>query len=294
MKIAVAYRGGNNPTDRKLNTFVEGLQATTKHKIIECFRWSRLPPCDLLITTGYAGSTALREAVEKQIPTLIFEVTCFRGFYTDPKDPLFYRSGDAAIFTFCGIQADGVRPQNVPDEPRPHPTILPWHGDDEGTLILAQKPLDHSLGAVDHIDWILEMMEKYPGAELRHNPVMVPRGYNRPIAEALAEVGRTVSYTSTAAVDSVFAGCETICGHKASEAWPVYNDGMSREEWAHRLSWYNFKHDELVDPTIVRWIMSAYDEAREFAKTGEVLIPRPKVDRQAADARYRELFIKGT
>jgi hypothetical protein len=282
MLIAIALRGGENTTDHRLLSLELGLLSLHGVSVRRISREETLPTnTDLFVQTAFGASTSLRDAIKKKVPYLIMEAPSFRGFFLDGG------AEQASTFTYNGVQAGGTRPRDIPDEERPHPELLQSTGED--TLILGQKPNDHSLRGADHVAWIKEKLIEYPEAEFRHNPIMVPKGYNRPLADALADCGRTISYTSTAAVDSVFAGCETIAEHPASEAYGVYD----RELWAHALSWYNFTHSEQTTARVAGWILSGYEEAEANAKAGNVERPRDKVSRPNEDTRYYAEFPYG-
>ncbi len=277
MEISVHLRGGGNLTDARSTAIAKGL-SYLPHTIRIRSRGEVPTGADLVIQTGFNSTTAITSAIESRIPYMIMEATSFRDFY----DKL-----DASTFTYNGLQAGGTRP-NVPSEVRPHPELLEMHTDGP-TMIIGQKTNDHSLRGTDHVEWVLEKFREYPDATLRHNPIMVPKGSLGHIADALADYGRTVSYTSTASVDSVFAGCKTICEHPANEAYGM-NFSPDREEWAHKISWHNFKHEELEDDDIAAWILTGYDEARANAEAGKVEIPRKKMDGKALFERYYQTF----
>jgi len=271
MLVSAHLRGGGNLTDIRTTSISAGISHMCDVRLRGRGDTPE-PRTELVIQTGFNSTPALKWALDNRIPYIIMEGPLFRDMCT---------SQDNSTFTFNGMQAGGTRPTKIPEEPRPHPEILlcKAHG---STIILGQKPNDHSLRGHDHTQWIKEMMDEYPDAELRHNPIVVPPGSQPPIAEALLGCYRTISYTSTAAVDSVFAGCKTICKHPASEAY----DHGNREEWAHRLSWYNFTHEELQTHDIASFIMSGYSQAWEDAREGRQETPRAKVEKDPMIARY--------
>jgi hypothetical protein len=279
MQVVIALRGGENTTDHRPLAFAAGLECLFGVSVKKIGRSERLPgKCDLFVQTAFGASTPLRDAIDRRIPYMIMEAPSFRHFWLEDGRE------EASTFTFNGVQAGGSRPRDIPDEERPHPPLLENHG--EGTIILAQKPNDHSLRESDHVAWLKEKFIEYPEAELRHNPIMVPEGYNKPLADHLAERARTVAYTSTASVDSLLAGLITICDHPANEAYEV----TDREEWVHRLSWYNFTHEEWATAKIASWVMTGLVEASEDAKAGRVERPREKVCRGAGMAEYYAEF----
>lgn len=275
MEISVALRGGDNLTDMRSLAIAEGISYLPHTvKLISRAKAAK-SSADLVIQTGFGRSVALLSAIEQKIPYLIMEAPMFRDLYDVNK---------ASNFTYNGLQNGGTRPE-APMEARPHPDLLPMHTAGP-TLILAQKPTDHSLRGSDHIGWLKAQLDAYPEAEFRHHPIMVPKRHHKPIADALANVRRTVAFTSTASVDSVFAGCETICDHPANEAYEIGD----REEWAHRLSWYQFTHEELKTDDIAAWILTGYDRAYSAARTGDQEIPRERVNGSAICGRYYRTF----
>lgn len=263
MHVTVALRGGENRTDRHALALMEGLERLPNIKVRVIARGEKLPSCaDMFVQVGFAKTTPLIASIIEGIPYLILEEPSFRGFYEN-----------AATFTYNGLQAGGTRPR-VPDRPRPHPDLLSITPNTNGkTLILGQKPNDHSLRGSDHIQWIKDKMKEYPDAGFRPHPLMVPKESLDPLSDVLSDCGRTISYTSTAAVDSLFAGCRTICEHPASEAYEV----KDRQEWAHRLSWYNLRHAELAQPQFALWVLEGYPEAKENAQNGIQEHPRDKL-----------------
>ena len=273
MEISVALRGGENVTDMRALALAKGLSYLPH--TVKLIERAETVSCDLLVQTGFGRSVALLGAIEQEIPYIIMEAPSFRGFYNEAL---------ASVFTYNGMQNGGIRPQ-VPSEPRRAPELQELRTEGS-TLVIAQKPTDHSLRGSDHIAWIKEKLDEYPEAELRHHPIMVPPGYNEPIASALSECKRTIAYTSTASVDSLIAGCETICEHPANEAYGV----TDRREWLHRLSWYNFTHNEYSTDDIAAFVLTGYEEAAEAAKAGKVEIPREKEDGGAVCRRYYRAF----
>lgn len=236
------------------------------------------PRTDLLVQTGFNGTASLRSAQEMGIPFLIMESPSLRYMY----DVRY-----ASNFTYNGLQAGGTRPP-VPDEPRPHPKLWPMKLGKGKTLIFGQKMNDHSLRGSDHVKWIKEKMIEYPDSVLRHNPMMVPKDYQGPLMELLEgdEFVQSVSFTSTASVESLIMGLGTIAEHPANECYNV----TDREEWIHMLSWHNFHHDELEDSDIAAWILTGYEEARANAAAGKFEIPREKMNPSHPFQEYFSAF----
>ncbi|MEE8114384.1 MAG: hypothetical protein V3T23_08505 [Nitrososphaerales archaeon] len=275
MEISVALRGGENKTDWRVLAIAKGL-SYLPHTVTLIGRARPIAyNTDLLVHTGFGGSTALLSAIESRTPYLIMEGPIFRDMYD---------MDTTSNFTYNGLQQGGTRPE-APLESRPHPLIHPEHFEGP-TLILAQKTTDHSLRGSDHVKWLKEQLDVYPEAQLRHHPIMVPPEYNIPISDALVDVGRTVAFTSTASVDSLLAGCETICGHPANEAYGC----TDREEWVHKLSWSTFTHAELATSDITAWILTGFEEARRNAFEGRQEIPRARVDGGTSMGAYYSEF----
>ena len=276
MEISIHLRGGDHITDSRSLALAEGL-SWLPHTVSLRRRTETCRNADLVIQNSFATSLSIEDAIDRGIPYILMEGPIFRTVYG------LY---EASTFTYNGLQAGGTRPK-VPDEERFKPILHDLHTDGP-TMILGQKPNDRSLRGHDHTRWLKEKVLEYPGAIFRHNPIMVPDGTLEPIADALADVGQTVSFTSTASVDSVFAGCRTICEHEANEAYSCDED--NREAWAHRVSWYNLTHKELATDDMAAWILTGYDRALADALAGRQERPRTKVNGWAMAARYYQEF----
>jgi hypothetical protein len=274
MEISVHLRGGDNVTDMRTVALAKGI-SYLPHTVRVRSRGESAAGADLVVQTGFARSAALVDAIERGIPYLIMEAPCFRDIYDVEL---------ASNFTYNGFQGGGTRPK-AGKEPRKAPELQELRTEGS-TLIMAQKPTDHSLRGSDHIAWLQEKLNEYPEAELRHHPIMVPPGHNEPIAVALSKCKRAITYTSTTAIDSGIAGCQTICEHPASEGWR----GGDREEWLHRLSWSTFTHSELGTDDVAAYILTGYEEAKANASEGLQEIPREKEDGAAICRRYYRAF----
>lgn len=274
MQISVHLRGGDNLTDMRSLAIAKGLSYLS-HTVQLKTRAENADGADLVIQTGFGRSVALLSAIEQEIPYLIMEAPSFRGFYDVSL---------ASVFTYNGLQNGGTRPEPL-SEVRRSPTLKDIQKGGP-TLILAQKPTDHSLRGSDHISWLEEVVDEFPDAQFRHHPIMVPEDYQESIDAALNVCGRTISYTSTAAVDSLIAGCKTICRHPSNEAYKV----TDREEWLHKLSWCNFTHQEYETDEVAAYVLNGYDEALADAEIGKQEIPRERVNGSAVCQRYYRTF----
>lgn len=225
---------------------------------------------DLVIQTGFAKSNALMDAIERRIPYIIMEEPLFRGFY--PSD-------QASSWGYNGLAGGAWRPE-PPCEERPKPKLLP-RKTAGGTLIIGQKPTDHSLRGSDHVKWLLDRFIELPEADFRPHPLMVPPGSLPPLERALSDIQTLVVYNSTTAIEGFIEGCEVRVdgfGHLLSPA------GAGREVWLHALSWAQGTHNQFSD--LAPHILSGYDEALDLSRRGLVEHPREKVDGQAVCKRY--------
>jgi hypothetical protein len=268
MKIAVHLRDGHNRTNIRSESFAEGAKALG-HEVVLMSRGDPSPDADLVVQTAFNASAALRSAVEHRQPYLIMEASPFRTMHSLEA----YSS-----YGYNGLAGGAYRPK-APDDLRPCPSQAPAQTVGK-TLIIGQKPTDHSLRGSDHVAWIEEKLAEYPEAILRHHPLMVPT--EDTIEEALQNVSKLITYTSTTAVDGRFAGCEVVIDGKGS--WGELS--------THDASWAVFSHQELLTERAVQHILTGYEEARELAQQGLVEIPRGKLDGQAISERYHKRLVR--
>lgn len=270
MKVSVHLRGGNNKTDVRALAIVAGLEAAgcTVKKLGR----DEKSDAELIVQTGFGKTVALMGAIDDGKPYLIAEAPCFRGFYDIDK---------ASNFTYCGLAGGGIRPPADKGD-RPHPTIHTRTDGGEGTLIIGQKPTDHSLRGSDHVKWLLEKLAEYPEGTLRHHPLMVSPDSLRPLGEELSGYGHIVVWSSTVCVDALVAG-NRVTAEGIGAEWDGKED---REEAIHRLSWSSFTHGELQSAEVGRYIASGYEMALQRAQDGQQEIPRERVDGKSICERY--------
>jgi hypothetical protein len=240
------------------------------HNVVYLGRDEVLKDADLVVQTSFGHTLALSNAMERGVPYLIMEAPPFRTM-----QPWEHWSS----FGYNGLAGGAYRPE-APDEVREHPRILPLKTEGK-TLIIGQKPTDHSLRGSDHVGWLLGQREANPDAELRHHPLMVADQTS--IERGLEDVKKVIVYTSTVAVDAALAGCEVVVDGPG--CW--WRAVGSREEQCHELSWAAFTHEELASARVADHILNGYEEALTVAPE----IPRGKIDGKAICEQYYKYVV---
>lgn len=272
MDISVHLRGGA-PSDKRALGLVDGLERLG-HRVTYLSR-STPTEGDLMVQVGFNASTALRSAIDKRIPYLIMEASPFRTMHPAETH---------SSWGYNGL-AGGAFRHKAPDIDRAYPYPKPLK---EGgkTLIIGQKPTDHSLRGSDHIRWLSAKLDEYPEAEFRHHPLMVPEGERGTIEDALREAGKVIVYTSTVAVDAAVAGCKVVVeGHGC---W--WNPEWDRTEQLRELAWASGKDEEYAG-SLCDHVLAGYDEARSLAEDGNVEHPRGKLDGRAVCEQYYKQIV---
>lgn len=273
MKVGVHLRPNSNATNARSLCLAEAL-AEEGHQIVYKDRSEAIDKTvDLYVQTGFAASTGLRSAIDARIPYIIMEAPVFRSYDLNTHSSWGYN----------GLQGGAWRPQ-APEQEREKPTLKPPH--DGPTLIIGQKPTDHSLRGSDHVKWILDRQAELPDADFRPHPLMVPHGALEPIDEALQSYGSVITYTSTVGVDGVIAGCRVRADNRLSAAYGVDD----RERWLHNLSWWQAANTQVHD--LLPYILSGYEEARTRMDDGLCEHPRERVDGHAIQQRYYQLILQ--
>lgn len=278
MKIVAALRGGPNLTNVRTETLVEALKAHG-YDVQLIGRGEVVKGADLLIQTGFAASNALKSQIEQRKPYLIMEAPFWRAFYQTPN---------ASSWNYNGL-AGGAFQHEPPSEPREKPELLPLRGDQGGTIIVGQKPTDHSLRGSDHVRWIMDRMREFPEATFRPHPLMVPQDGLEPVEDLFERYGYWVTYSSTVGCEALVAGCRVRADCEGSLAYGVAPD--DRERWHHALSWRQARHGQFYP--LVPYILEGYDEARSLAENGAQEVPRAKVQDKVIQANYYALLEAG-
>lgn len=225
---------------------------------------------DLVIQTGFNRTPPLMDAIERGIPYIIMEEPIFRGFYDSSK---------ASSWGYNGLAGGAWRP-TPPWKERPKPNLEPWKTEG-GTLIIGQKPNDHSLRGSDHVKWLIDRFCELPEADFRPHPLMVPLGTLQPLQEVLRGYRDVVIYNSTAGVEALISGSKVRAdGH--GHLLPA--DQSDRDNWLHQLSYAQGAHCEFGN--MLQYILSGYEEARARANSGDIEVPRRKIDGPSVCERY--------
>lgn len=286
MKIYVPMRDNENFTNKRNRCLAQGFEALGQNVIYT----SRSDPsngADLIIHTGFAGTTALLSAVDEGIPYIITEHPTWRGPNAASREEA---ETTLISWSYNGLLGGGFH-HPAPEQPRPHPELQPLKTEG-ATLVYAQKPNDHSLRGSDHVTWLKKMLTWYPDAELRHHPIMLNEPAKQEnIGHAIDRTLVAVTYTSTVGVEALIAGCVSNPMHTGSAAYSV--PGRDREAWIHELSWWNITMKEAADRRMAQHVLEGYDEARERAEVGLVERPRGRVDRDVTMQEYYKEFGNG-
>ena len=147
--------------------------------------------------------------------------------------------------------------------------VKPWRADGEHILLIGQVPGDASLRGLDMVRWLestiidLRLLTRRPLVIRPHplSPAAALRSLRRRLKDdksvrfdikpghrltsALKDAWATVTYSSSAAIDSILAGVPAITLSPASLAWPVADHGLihvleptlyDRQPWLDRLA----------------------------------------------------------
>ena len=275
MKIVVALRDGPNQTNVRSECILESLEAEG-HTVKRIARSEIVKGADLLIQTGFAGSNALRSQIDQRMPYLIMEAPFWRDYYD---------VHDSSSWGYNGL-AGGAWAPLPPDEERPKPVLQPMKAGTGPTILIGQKPTDHSLRGSDHVGWITQVRAEVPDATFRPHPLMVPPGTLEPLETVLERTHKVITYTSTVGCEALVAGCEVRADHPYNLAYGITGDG--RAEWHHTLSWRQSTHDNFGELT--RHILWGYPEARARANEDLVEHPREKVRSKQQEQGYYKLI----
>jgi len=260
MKVYAGQRPKRTQRSAKIiASLSDALQGTQVDRNIE------LPgKCDLYLQWGYRLTPALAHAMELSIPFCIVD----GGFFAD-RDEYFSLS-------FNGFQnlADYIEPPRGVERPRPN--LQQWRDEGDEIIIYGQVPTDRSLRGLDHATWVLETFQEcrklYPDKEVDFRPHPKAQRPPLPLPPMEADYDNmylAVTYTSTAAVQTLVAGIPTVALHPASTAAPVASKVLSRIRMPGRVSWlYDLSHRQYRDteiPAAVAYIRYAYPQTLDTA-----------------------------
>ena len=275
MKVSGHLRTGPNKTNIRTESLCTAL-SDYGLEVVYSERSVPVQDADLVVQTGFARSEALLDAIEREVPYIIMEASPFRTLDIN----------EYSSWGYNGLAGGAWRPE-PPSEERWKPELKPMHDGD--TLIIGQKPTDHSLRGSDHVKWLLERFEEYPEARFRPHPLMVNPNELNSIESDLDSAGLVVTFNSTTGIDALIRGCRVRADHEGS----YIIDGEDREEALHRYSWYQSRHSDFRE--LIPYILSGYPEALHRAERGLQEIPRGRIDGQAICQRYyREVVPRAT
>lgn len=273
MKIVAALRSGENATNTRAIGLLEGAEALG-HKVVRVERSEVVKGVDLLVQVGFNATRSLRSAIDERIPYLIMEAPPFRTLH---------HYSQYSSFGYNGLAGGAWRPLPL-EEPRPRPVLEENRG--EGTIIIGQKPTDHSLRGSDHVQWLQDRLEEFPDATFRPHPLMLNDWEHSDVEDALRQHAHAVVYTSSTAVEAGALGLDVRVDGQG--CW--WNPEEERREQLHRLSYAGYSHAELATTGVVEYILGGYGEALDRMERGLCEVPRPKVNGGAVcDNYYRRL-----
>lgn len=123
-----------------------------------------------------------------------------------------------------------------------------WRADGDYVLVLDQHPGDATAPDARVWEAIVERVANGRQVVRRPHPLV---GVSPPMAEHLDGALCALTWSSTAAIESVIAGVPTITAHDSCIARPVTSDVGAklftgdRRKWAHSLAYRQWTHSEL-------------------------------------------------
>ena len=266
MKIVASMRDSDKSrANREVRKLLGALGGGT-----EVARTMPLPlDTDLFIQWGYKPTVALKHAMTLDIPYVIVDL----GYFDHDRASTFSLSING--FHGMSMANDKVRGMGH----RPRLPIRQWRDGGENVIILGQMPLDQSLFGQDIEPWMgraaTAAVEVF-GKKVIKRPH--PRMLNPwepqlgPLEETFDSTYVYVSWTSTAAIQTVAAGIPTICAHPGNMAYDVGSDESrirmpGRETWMHDLSHRQYDFTSVKDVRQgAKYVLSAYDQAEAEQK----------------------------
>jgi hypothetical protein len=261
MKTVIAVR----PTSKGYNTRCTAvLAAALDARVADRTAYTLSEDDDLLIQWGYLRTPAIRSAIALRKPFIILD----RGYF----DPDRVQRVSVSFNGHGGLsmELDGV--ENRP--PRYHPEIQPMREGGETIQIIGQMEGDASLRGASIAAW---MNRKAIEAHDQYHLKVIKRAHPRmlnpwepaqePLEDTFDDTLISISYSSTAAVQTTLAGVRSVVEHPASLAYEVRRD--SRPLWAHKLSQREYNLLDPVDSVeCVQYILDGYDQAKREASQG--------------------------
>lgn len=206
--------------------------------------------CNLLIQWGFRPTICLMSAIAEGIPYIIVDL----GYFDETR-------GARYSVSLNGFHGLALRDPKVLDRPpRPAPAIHDWREEGSKIVVCGQMPGDQSLRGQDSEAWMGRTASAC--SEQWSMPVLKrphPKMLNvwEPPLEALSfafeDCHVFVTWTSTAAVQSVLAGVPTVAMHPGTMARPMAANSLTRltppgrEAWVHEVSWREWNWQDEAD-----------------------------------------------
>ena len=228
----------------------------------------------LLVQWGFKKTTALASAIDAKIPFVIIDL----GYFDE------YRL-DRFSVSINGLHGLSMPLHGVHDWPaRPHPRIQAWREGGDTVVIVGQMPGDAALRGLNVDAWMHKTAQEAVAAFgkpalKRVHPKML-NDWEPPLPSLDTTFDDTyvyVTYTSTAAVQTVLAGCHTIAQHPASSAFGITPNRMTRlsmpgrAAWAHELSHREYSMTDSDDlDAAAEYIIKGFEQGLGPAALGNV------------------------
>ena len=225
---------------------------------------------DVYIQWGFKLTRGLQYALDHKLPYIILDW----GYFGDRT-----QSFSVSINGFHGLSMpnDWILGKDAREHPRPEP----WRGEGEYVYVYGQLQNDRAVRGL-HVDsWLTRTAQAasavfHKPAKIRPHPKMLSSWEPplEPLYETFEDAHVAVSYTSSAAIQSVLAGVPTIALHPASPAFAVSAPSFNifkptyRMEWLHDLSWRNYEMGETE--AAAAYIKRGLTQAKKAAMRGDV------------------------
>lgn len=261
MKAVIHYHVGWEHQELAAQRMAAGLQ---RHGIDIVFETNDRPvEADMVALWAWKRPAVLEAAQKSGTPILLME----RGHIQPIKE-----------WISCGLNGVGNRgiyPKCTDDGARWNKLfshhLKPWRQDGNYALVCGQMPGDPVLHGADIRKWAQNMVDqlraKGYAVRFRPHPFLAPLGDHwRPenaeyapvsLAEDLAGARLVVTFNSTTAIESVFAGIPTVTWDIGAMAWNVTTHNLEdtpirpdRTEWCHDMAWTQWSPEEIENGTM--------------------------------------------
>lgn len=224
---------------------------------------------DVYMQWGFKLTAGLQYAIDNRLPYIIVD-----WGYFQPREQSF-------SISFNGFHGLSMPVEAIKSEPpRWHPIAKPWKQDGEYVYVYGQLQNDRATRGLHVEAWLRKTaitaskILNRP-ARIRPHPKMVS-SWEPPLPSLHSTFDETfvaVTWTSSAAIESVLAGVPTVALHEANPATPVCATGYSvytpeRIEWLHDLSWRNYRLKDAE--AAAKYILMGLDQAIFEAEGGHI------------------------